>query len=136
MKKLIEQYPLAFHNNPDWTYDSLECRGGWYTILDRLFGAIEKHLETLPKKSKVKNELVFQQVKEKFGGLRVYVEGADDFIYDKILQTEEDSKSICEFCGIGGEISKRGYYYQTVCRDCGKNKGYTPLSDLKKESNG
>jgi hypothetical protein len=136
MKKLIEQYPLTFSNNPDWTYSSLECRGGWFTILDRLFAAIEKHLETLPKKSKVKKEFTIQQIKEKFGGLRVYVDGADDFIYDKILQTEEDSKRICEFCGIGGVMSKGGHYYRTLCHDCCKINDYTPLSDMTKESNG
>jgi hypothetical protein len=135
MKKLIEHYPLTFSNNSDWTYDSLECKGGWFTLLDRLFDAIEKHLETLPKKSEVRKDFVILQVKEKFGGLRVYVGGADDFIYDKILQVEEDSKSICEFCGINGELAKCGWYYRTVCRDCGASKSYTPLSDLKKESN-
>jgi ribosomal protein S27AE len=122
--KLIDNYPLSFKNNPDWIYKNIECNGGWLTLVERLLDSIESHLATLPKNSKVRKNFVVQQIKEKFGGLRVYVDGADDFIYDKIMQTEEDSKRICEFCGIGGEMSRHGHYYRTVCGDCRKTKGY------------
>lgn len=137
--KLVDNYPLSFKNNPEWLYSNIECNGGWLTLIERMLDSIESHLVALPKNSKVRKNFVVEQIKEKFGGLRVYVNGADDFIHDKIVQTEKDSKHICEFCGLGGAMSRNGHYYRTVCGDCRITKEYelvTPDPKIKESLDG
>jgi hypothetical protein len=83
-----------------------------------LFDSIEAYLQSLPNDSKVREEFVFEQIKEKFGGLRVYVSGADDHLYTLIIETENKADSICELCGEDGNIAKKGHYWRTVCTGC------------------
>ena len=54
------------------------------------------------------------QVKEKFGGLRFYINEAPNEIYDLIDEYEHKSYSICEVCGQKGELRKGGWY-RTLC---------------------
>lgn len=118
MTNLIDNWSLAFKNNPDWTYAHFQCNQGWNAILGSLFDSIESYLQSLPNDSKVREEFVFEQIKEKFGGLRVYVSGADDHLYTLITETEDKADSICELCGEDGSIAKKGHYWRTVCTGC------------------
>ena len=54
------------------------------------------------------------QVKEKFGGLRFYINSAPDKIHDLISEYENKSYSLCEVCGQNGELRKNGWY-RTLC---------------------
>lgn len=54
------------------------------------------------------------QVKEKFGGLRFYVAGGSDDLYDAIEEAESRSFTICECCGAPGELRKDGWW-KTLC---------------------
>ena len=53
-----------------------------------------------------KGEFRVLQVKEKFGGLRYYVEGGDKAIESFIRFAERSSYKICEDCGQGGDYTK------------------------------
>jgi hypothetical protein len=44
------------------------------------------------------------QVKEKFGGLRIYVNHADDAIRQRIEAAEQESFHTCEICGQPGKL--------------------------------
>ena len=54
------------------------------------------------------------QVKEKFGGLRFYINGAPEEVWDLIRDAEEKSYEICEECGEPGELRPIGWY-STLC---------------------
>lgn len=54
------------------------------------------------------------QVKEKFGGLRFYINSGKPEIHQRILQTETESYKICEVCGEPGKPRTNGWY-QTLC---------------------
>lgn len=56
------------------------------------------------------------QVKEKFGGLRFYVQNACEEIYDLISQAEKCSYGICEICGASGRLMKTGPVVMTRCQ--------------------
>jgi len=49
------------------------------------------------------------QVKEKFGGLRFYVDHGDEVTHNLISQAEDDSLKICEVCGLPGELNDIGW---------------------------
>jgi hypothetical protein len=96
---------------------SLMCFGfethqGWNAIIWRLTESIEKV------KGKHK-EFEIVQVKEKFGGLRYYVEGARvEEVFNLINKAEELSYKICEECGEPGSLDERYFWYLTLCRKC------------------
>ena len=55
------------------------------------------------------------QVKEKFGGLRFYINTGSDGIHQRILQAEKESYETCEVCGKHGELRKDIGWYSTLC---------------------
>jgi hypothetical protein len=55
------------------------------------------------------------QVKEKFGGLRFYINKGTDEIYDRITEAERKSYEICEETGLPGELRNDLGWYRTLC---------------------
>jgi len=100
--KLIEKYPEQF-KNLKW----IECDDGWYDILDKLCYIVNNHLDY---KKRINDSLDFfwwSQIKEKFGGLRAYYYGGDEFIRGATWMTESMSYSICEHTGEKGKLRKQ-----------------------------
>jgi len=58
------------------------------------------------------------QVKEKFGGLRFYVNGASNAQYGVISFTESLSYKVCENCGSTKNIGSTKGWYRTLCEEC------------------
>ena len=69
------------------------------------------------------------QVKEKFGGLRFYVDGADNEVYGMITMAEAMSYVTCEQCGNPGSLHHRGGWLKTVCSKCAVKLEYIKGSD-------
>jgi hypothetical protein len=65
---------------------------------------------------------VASQVKEKFGGLRFYVQAATDEHYNYISFAESMSYRTCEVCGAPGERYTDGWH-QTLCEVHAKEDG-------------
>jgi hypothetical protein len=59
------------------------------------------------------------QVKTKFGGLRLYLDGELE-IQPIIEKYEQLSYTICEICGASGasQVSPNGYWVWTLCQEC------------------
>lgn len=56
------------------------------------------------------------QIKEKFGTLRFYIAGGDDYIYGAIHLAESLSARVCEECGKPGQLRVRGSnWLYTAC---------------------
>lgn len=92
-----------------------ECGGGWTKLIDR---AVERLFEADP-------DIAIDQVKEKFGGLRLYFSASnwDDELLshrlDKIVRDAEDeADNTCEQCGATPArlYSPRGWYV-TRCEE-------------------
>ncbi|MBE3040282.1 MAG: hypothetical protein IMZ62_15910 [Chloroflexi bacterium] len=84
---------------------------GWFKLIDQLSADIT----ALDKANGSKT--VATQVKEKYGGLRYYIESGSDAIYDLIDAAENASLGTCETCGEPGE--QRGTsWISTMCAKC------------------
>ena len=64
----------------------------------------------------------YAQIKEKWGGLRVYLEHsntrsqvATDIMDDIIESAERQCARLCEVCGAAGEQRHNGGWYKTLC---------------------
>lgn len=119
-KKLCEKYPLIFKNRHEsmtktamcWGF---ECGDGWYDLIDVLCNNIQHHVDWYNKYQEEKMEQVVAfQVKEKYGGLRFYVDGGDDYILGMISLAESLSHRICEECGAAGKSRGNGWV-RTLC---------------------
>jgi len=55
------------------------------------------------------------QVKEKFGGLRFYINAGSDEIHDRISQAEKASYETCEVTGQPGKLRNDLGWIETLC---------------------
>ena len=137
-KTLLEKYPNLFSNKDKSPMESclsfgIECNNGWYELLSSLCWRISQHEQNIEdrkriladKPDQIKADLEytpvkFDQIKEKFGGLRIYFSGGDDYVEGVVSMAEEYSYKICEVCGNSGKPNKGGWI-TTLCNNC-RNK--------------
>ena len=106
-----------YSNKPKITScDFFDVQVGWYPLIKNLID----ELITLGWDKQV------TQVKEKFGGLRFYINGGSDEIYNKITEAEKLSHETCELCGEKGELRTKIRWFTTLCDEHYEQK-HTPL---------
>lgn len=127
-----------------------ECGDGWYNIVDSLSAVITNHEENSERFKEdmslrarynrliqnlrimmlkrfhpefFKSERVKAvQVKEKFGSLRYYMGGHDDYVAGAVAMAEAISAVSCEKCGRPGRINDDGMWMQCLCDQCRLNR--------------
>lgn len=63
------------------------------------------------------------QVKEKFGGLRIYLDVRDKELEEMISEAEFEADVTCEICGTKENVSTRGkYWVKTLCEQHHKER--------------
>lgn len=62
------------------------------------------------------------QVKEKLGGLRVYIGAGSDAVFDLICAAEGESLRTCQACGGPGRGWERGGRWRTLCEGCAEKR--------------
>lgn len=82
---------------------------GWYELISELLSKI--------KKTKLNSKFIIVQVKEKFGGLRVYTQHANDEQLELIEEYEKKSYEVCEDCGKPGTMRTDDWHHVT-CDVC------------------
>lgn len=92
---------------------------GWFQLIWDLCEKIEAELMKLPEN--VRDNFYIEQIKEKYAGLRFYVNSANNAIFEAIHKAEEKSYEICEVCGNKGEV-KGDYWVRTLCTGCYNKK--------------
>lgn len=109
--KLMDRWPQYFNRSTPpvrggfWGF---ECGDGWFNLLENLLSTIE--LEGLDLGRVL-------QVKEKFGGLRFYVQSEiPDYarIQEIIAGAEVEASHTCEVCGAEGKARPNGWT-KTLC---------------------
>lgn len=123
-KHMEQQYPKMFAE----PYGGFAVGKGWYPILEQLCANIQQHIEwvnSTRERLLVRNEydnpipdecpqVVVEQIKEKFGGLRFYYQGGDDQIHGMVRMAEAWASVACEECGSPGE-RRGGGWIKTLC---------------------
>jgi hypothetical protein len=136
--QLCERYPKMMVNRnrsmmETTMYWGFECGDGWFNILDQLMGNIQHHIDWKERQREVAirfnskaasgemrevpeeiPQVTVDQVKEKFGTLRFYYTGGDDYIDGLVSMAESMSSVTCETCGNPGK-STGGGWIKTVC---------------------
>ena len=125
-EKLFNNYPEIFRQRGlDRTVTAMcygiSCGDGWYTLIDTMCGNIQNRMENANRNKPEEEHIICEatQVKEKWGGLRFYVQGSDSYIDGIIDLAESMSYRICSECGNASvqNEKKRGWIY-TLCDNC------------------
>lgn len=104
-----------------------------------LFFVINRELSQLPVATPVPAEAVAQRnfkildIKEKFGRLTIYCEGATEYIRETIAQAGDMSEHICETCGEYGSLRDSALWIKVRCDDC-EEKHFADRQPLSAES--
>lgn len=112
-QKMEETYPKMF-NQP---YGGFCVGAGWWPIIESLCANIQNHIDWWNKNRETRpvvEQVVVQQIKEKFGGLRFYYDGGDDRIRGMVSMAESWAARTCEECGKPGK-SRSGGWIKTLC---------------------
>jgi hypothetical protein len=126
--QLFEKYPSLFENKNKSIQEScmawgIECNDGWYELLSSVCWRISQHEKNIADRIRIRNEagkendqsdlnyvpVKFDQIKEKFGGIRIYYTGGDDYVSGVVSLADEMSYKICEVCGNAGKPNKGGW---------------------------
>jgi len=122
-QKLYARYPKLFAQK-DLPCDVTNmcwgcCVGdGWYDILDALCWSIQNHIDYKQRENPEYKQVEYAQIKEKFGGLRVYTDGNDETVHALIGLAESMANRTCEGCGKKGKNRSWGGWYMTYCDTC------------------
>jgi len=108
-----------------------DCEKGWYPIIEEAFNKMEKVIEKMPKKERKHFQKHFEifQVKQKLGGLRIYVNIYTDEIREIIREAEKKALKTCELCGKPGELREVNHWYFTNCDEHYNKRLEEPKND-------
>jgi len=127
---LCKKYPkMMVNRNKDMKETCMcwgfECGDGWFTLLDQLMGNIQNHIDWKNRTEEVVKQVTLDQVKEKFGTLRFYYTGGDEYIHGMVMMAESMSGVTCEECGAQAktnwpkdENGGIGGWVRTICEPC------------------
>lgn len=98
----------------------IETDDGWYELLDRLCSRLDEELARTPDPA-----FAFEQVKQKFGVLRVYTTPtANARLTGLITDAVGESRTTCEPCGAtGATLVTHAGTMRTLCEACRPKSG-------------
>lgn len=114
-QKLVDQlmiaYPCVFKK-----IRYIECGDGWFEIINSMCSLIESYISNLP--IELRDQVFAEQIKQKFGSLRVYFSKNLSYIDGVIDMSEKQSLFICENCGLYGKITSSNGWFRVLCNLC------------------
>lgn len=95
----------------------IECGKGWNKLIIPILDYIDLY------NSGHDDKIEILQIKEKFGGLRIYTSFSTPELDQLIDDAEEQSFKTCEYCGSTENVSQTTGWIKTLCRKCMREKG-------------
>jgi len=124
-KMFVNRYKPMTETTMCWGF---ECGDGWFNIINQLCANIQHHIDWRNRKNELNpnqpivSQVTVDQVKEKFGTLRFYYTGGDDYIDGLVSMAEAMSGVTCEVCGNPGSTLGRGWL-TTLCEKHAEERG-------------
>jgi ribosomal protein L37AE/L43A len=117
-EKFIKERENRPKEEPKYPYElfGVECGDGWKHLYQPI---IEYVVEYNLKQDNDEDKIEIHQIKEKFGGLRVYLSRYTEELRKMIDDAEEKSFNTCEICGkhIKKPITENHWIY-AECDEC------------------
>lgn len=132
-EEMQDYFPKVYPKMFVGKYGGVACGAGWFYILDKLCANIQHHIDWKEKQGDsatrfnstassedmrpvpdTVTQVTIDQIKEKFGCLRFYYSGGDEYISGMVTLAESMSGVTCEECGSIGE-RRSGGWIRTLC---------------------
>ncbi len=116
--KLVKAFPNLFSRIREIAavekqFFGCACGDGWFTLVYSVCALMNGHTTSAAYKGPAVKIL---QIKEKFGALRIYYEGGDDYINGAVDLAEMLSTKICDVTGAPGTLCRKpSGWLQTLC---------------------
>lgn len=102
--------PSVVHYNGYTRELALKSVGaGWASLINEVFDSFEN----------IKGQIKIIQVKEKWGGLRIYTDYQNVELDIVIKDVENRSFEVCGVCGKAGKLRNCNGWYRTLCDEHG-----------------
>lgn len=116
--RMEQEFPAMFAE----PYGGFAVGAGWWPIIELLCYRIQNHTDSRNRYVQKFPDLgyapveqvIVRQVKEKFGGLRFYYDGGDEYIAGLVSMAETWADRSCEECGAPGK-RRDGGWVRTLC---------------------
>jgi hypothetical protein len=112
-QRMEQQFPLMYGE----PYGGFAVGPGWWPIIEELSTGIQTHIDWWNKNRETRpvvEQVKVRQIKEKFGGLRFYYDGGDEYVQGMVRMAEAWADHACEECGKPGK-SRSGGWIRTLC---------------------
>ena len=102
-----------------------EWWGQWFDVGEGWLPIVDAALSTIKWNVKENNmpEVKIHQIKEKFGGLRIYYDGGNEKTEGIIDMATSMAERMCEKCGSINNLGKTSGWIRIICEDCAKADG-------------
>ncbi|KAH9907034.1 hypothetical protein F4778DRAFT_778460 [Xylariomycetidae sp. FL2044] len=128
-QRLYDEFPDLYRRRTEPRSSmrySPECDDGWFDIVHALSARIQALLVDARQQQPELDHppggdvVAFAQIKEKLGGLRVYMAGRRvvDGVAEAIADAERRADETCERCGGPGELRQGGGWLRVLCDGC------------------
>ena len=104
-KRMEERFPKMYGGK----YGGFAIGKGWYPLIEQLSAVIQNHIDHKQKQGEDCPQVIVEQVKEKFGTLRFYYRGGDEYISGLVSMAESMSGVTCDVCGAPGETGGQSW---------------------------
>ena len=121
---LAEKYPHINTSDHIWNElinTSIQYGSGLNDLLIELMMKVE---EIYKKNGVGTSEFKIEQIKEKYGQLRIYVSSSIDEVHHRISEYEVKANKICDECGAIGSLHVKDGWFQVLCVECAFKEGY------------
>lgn len=113
-KQFIASMETNESSNDDRWYHG--CGIGWKSLIDPILEYIQSYNE---KCCNDEDKIEVLQIKEKFGGLRIYTDKTTEELEEMMNKAELESFKTCEICGTKENVGQiMTGWIKTCCRKC------------------
>lgn len=127
LKATVEEFHLFLILKLFKRLNTSKFNAPWSKLKNKLNSKAVRHVKYV---SAYPPEVKIEQIKEKFGGLRFYIDGGDKEVQGMISFAEYLCGQTCEVSGEKGELCVRGSWFKTLAPKMTETdiyKGYTPI---------
>lgn len=117
LENLFNKYPKIFNQNYKYKINWYSIPNTWIELVDNLCETIQQYID-----HNDVHQVECTTLKEKFGSLRFYYTGGDDYVSGMVWFAENLSIKLCIECKSTKNVQSTDGWISYLCEDCYNKK--------------